>query len=261
MNIQTESFLAEADNNATADWAAVGKPHPHESAILHVSGEANYTDDLPELQGTLHAALGLSQKAHARVRGMDLDRVRSAPGVVAVLTAADIPGVNDCGPIIHDDPILADGLVQYVGQPLFMVVADSHDNARRAVRASQVEYDELPAILTPEAARDAQSFVLPPMQLRRGDAQAALAAAPHVLRGTLNVGGQEQFYLEGQVAYAIPQEDRGMLVQCSTQHPSEMLHVVAHALGWSSHQVRVECRRMGGGFGGKESQSAMWAAA
>ena len=261
MNIQTESFLAEASGTTAAEWTAVGKPHPHESAILHVSGEANYTDDLPELKGTLHAALGLSQKAHANVRGMDLDRVRSAPGVVAVLTAKDIPGINDCGPIIHDDPILADGLVQYVGQPLFMVVADSHDNARRAVCAAQVDYDELPAILTPEAARDAQSFVLPPMQLRRGDAQAALAAAPHLLRGTLNVGGQEQFYLEGQVAYAIPQEDRGMLVQCSTQHPSEMLHVVAHALGWSSHQVRVECRRMGGGFGGKESQSAMWAAA
>jgi xanthine dehydrogenase large subunit len=261
MNIQTESFLAKPATDHAAEWAAVGKPHPHESAILHVSGEATYTDDLPELQGTLHAALGLSQKAHANVRGMDLERVRSAPGVVAVLTAKDIPGVNDCGPIIHDDPILADGLVQYVGQPLFMVVADSHDNARRAVRAALVDYDELPAILSPEAARDAQSFVLPPMQLKRGDAQAALAAAPHVLRGQLNVGGQEQFYLEGQVAYAIPQEDRGMLVQCSTQHPSEMLHVVAHALGWSSHQVRVECRRMGGGFGGKESQSALWAAA
>lgn len=257
MNTQSESFLADS----AADWAAVGKPHPHESAILHVSGEANYTDDLPELQGTLHAALGLSQKAHAHVRGMDLERVRAAPGVVAVLTARDIPGVNDCGPIIHDDPIFADGLVQYVGQPLFVVVADSHDNARRAVRAALVDYDELPAILTPEAARDAQSFVLPTMQLTRGDAQAALASAPHMLRGQLHVGGQEQFYLEGQVAYAIPQEDRGMLVQCSTQHPSEMLHVVAHALGWASHQVRVECRRMGGGFGGKESQSALWAAA
>ncbi|MET0961863.1 MAG: xanthine dehydrogenase molybdopterin binding subunit, partial [Noviherbaspirillum sp.] len=239
----------------------VGKPHPHESAILHVSGEAAYTDDLPELQGTLHAALGLSQKAHAQVRAMDLERVRAAPGVLAVLTARDIPGLNDCGPIIHDDPIFADGLVQYVGQPMFMVVADSHDNARRAVRAAQIDYEELPAILTPQAARDARSFVLPPMRLARGDAQAALAAAPRRLRGQLQVGGQEQFYLEGQIAYAIPQEDRGMLVQCSTQHPSEMLHVVAHALGLASHQVRVECRRMGGGFGGKESQSALWAAA
>jgi len=256
MNIQNESFIKQG-----ADWAEVGRAHPHESALLHVSGEASYTDDLPELQGTLHAALGLSQKAHAKVRNMDLDRVRGAPGVVAVLTAQDIPGVNDCGPIIHDDPILADGLVQYVGQPLFLVVADSHDNARRAARLGMVDYEELPAVLTPKAARDAQSFVLPPMQLRRGDAQAALQAAPRRLRGELHVGGQEQFYLEGQIAYAIPQEDRGMLVQCSTQHPSEMLHVVAHALGLSSHQVRVECRRMGGGFGGKESQSALWATA
>ena len=148
MNTQSESFLADS----AADWAAVGKPHPHESAILHVSGEANYTDDLPELQGTLHAALGLSQKAHAHVRGMDLERVRAAPGVVAVLTASDIPGVNDCGPLIHDDPNFADGLVQYVGQPLFMVVADSHDNARRAVRAARVDYDELPAVASIEAA-------------------------------------------------------------------------------------------------------------
>ena len=256
MNIQNESFIKQG-----ADWAEVGRAHPHESALLHVSGEASYTDDLPELQGTLHAALGLSQKAHAKVRNMDLDRVRGAPGVVAVLTAQDIPGVNDCGPIIHDDPILADGLVQYVGQPLFLVVADSHDNARRAARLGMVDYEELPAVLTPKAARDAQSFVLPPMQLQRGDAQAALQAAPRRLRGELHVGGQEQFYLEGQIAYAIPQEDRGMLVQCSTQHPSEMLHVVAHALGLSSHQVRVECRRMGGGFGGKESQSALWATA
>ena len=256
MNIQTESFIKQG-----ADWAEVGRAHPHESALLHVAGEASYTDDLPELQGTLHAALGLSQKAHAKVRGIDLDRVRAAPGVVAVLTAQDIPGINDCGPIIHDDPILADGLVQYVGQPLFLVVADSHDHARRAARLGVVDYEELPAILTPKAARDAQSFVLPPMQLTRGDALAALQAAPRRLRGELHVGGQEQFYLEGQVAYAIPQEDRGMLVQCSTQHPSEMLHVVAHALGWSSHQVRVECRRMGGGFGGKESQSALWATA
>ncbi len=260
MNIQTESFIKQGVKQG-ADWAEVGRAHPHESALLHVAGEASYTDDLPELQGTLHAALGLSQKAHAKVRAIDLDKVRSAPGVVAVLTAQDIPGVNDCGPIIHDDPILADGLVQYVGQPLFLVVADSHDNARRAARLGMVDYEELPAILTPKAARDAQSFVLPPMQLRRGDAQAALEAAPRRLRGELHVGGQEQFYLEGQIAYAIPQEDRGMLVQCSTQHQSEMLHVVAHALGLSSHQVRVECRRMGGGFGGKESQSALWATA
>ena len=262
MNTHTDAFL-KTDSAAPVDrgsWAEVGQSHPHESAALHVLGEATYTDDIPEAQGTLHAALGMSQKAHARLRSVNLEAVRNATGVVAVYTASDIPGTNDCGPIIHDDPILADGLVQYVGQPIFVVVADSHDNARRAVRKAVVDYDELPAILTPQAAHAAKSYVLPPMHLARGDVASAFANAPHKLRGELLVGGQEQFYLEGQISYAIPKEGNGMLVQCSTQHPSEMQHVVAHALGLHAHNVVVECRRMGGGFGGKESQSALWAA-
>jgi xanthine dehydrogenase large subunit len=245
----------------TAAWTAVGVSKAHESARLHVLGQADYTDDIDEVRGTLHAALGLSSKAHAKILAIDLDGVRASRGVVAVYTAEDIPGTNDCGPIIHDDPILADGLVQYVGQPVFVVVADSHDNARRAAKKGVVTYEELPAILTPQAARKAQSYVLPPMRLARGDAQAAFDKAPHSVKGELHVGGQEQFYLEGQIAYAIPQENDGMQVLCSTQHPSEMQHVVAHALGLHSHHVVVECRRMGGGFGGKESQSALWAAA
>jgi xanthine dehydrogenase large subunit len=244
-----------------ATWAEVGQSRPHESARLHVLGQATYTDDIPEVQGTAHAALGLSTMAHATVSGMDLGAVRQSPGVLAVLTARDIPGTNDCGPIIHDDPILADGLVEYIGQPLFIVVADSHDNARRAARRAVIDYSPLPAILTPQEARAAESYVLPPMQLKRGDFQAAFEQAPRKLKGQLFVGGQEQFYLEGQISYAIPKEDNGMLVLCSTQHPSEMQHVVAHALGRHSHHVVVECRRMGGGFGGKESQSALWAAA
>ncbi|MGZ8289132.1 MAG: xanthine dehydrogenase molybdopterin binding subunit [Telluria sp.] len=245
----------------TAAWGMVGKARAHESAELHVLGQATYTDDIPEVQGTLHAALGLSAKPHARIAGMDLAPVRASRGVVAVYTAEDIPGTNDCGPIIHDDPIFADGLVQYVGQPMFVVVADTHDNARRAARLAKVNYDELPAILTPQAAKAAQSYVLPPMHLQRGDWQGAFERAPHSVKGELHVGGQEQFYLEGQIAYAVPKENKGMLVQCSTQHPSEMQHVVAHALGVHSHNIVVECRRMGGGFGGKESQSALWAAA
>ncbi|MCS0590504.1 xanthine dehydrogenase molybdopterin binding subunit [Massilia norwichensis] len=245
----------------TAAWTAVGVSKAHESARLHVLGQADYTDDIAEVRGTLHAALGLSAKAHANILALDLDAVRASRGVVAVYTARDIPGTNDCGPIIHDDPILADGLVQYVGQPIFIVVADSHDNARRAAKKGVVTYEELPAILTPQAARKAQSYVLPPMHLARGDVKSAFERAPHTVKGELHVGGQEQFYLEGQIAYAIPQENDGMLVQCSTQHPSEMQHVVAHALGLHSHHVVVECRRMGGGFGGKESQSALWAAA
>jgi len=241
-------------------WKAVGVPRQHESAELHVLGQATYTDDIPELQGTLHAALGLSSKAHARITAMDLAPVRNSLGVVAVYTAEDIVGTNDCGPIIHDDPILSAGEVLYVGQPIFIVVADSHDNARRAARRAVIDYQELPAIFTPQEAKAAQSYVLPPMQLKRGDYQTAFDMAPRVVKGQLFVGGQEQFYLEGQIAYAIPREDSGMLVQCSNQHPSEMQHVVAHAIGVHSHKVQVECRRMGGGFGGKESQSALWAA-
>ncbi|WP_428995993.1 xanthine dehydrogenase molybdopterin binding subunit [Paraburkholderia ferrariae] len=242
---------------------ALGAPLPHESADAHVSGEARYTDDIPELHGTVHAALGLARHAHARIVALDLDRVRSSPGVLAVLTAADIPGENDCGPVVHDDPVLASDAVQYLGQPVFAVIATSHELARRAaaLAASEdvVRYAPLEPVLSIEEARTRQHYVLPPLRLVRGAPDAALAAAPHRLAGTFAVGGQEQFYLEGQVAYALPQEQTGMLVYSSTQHPSEMQQVVAHLLGWPAHRVSCECRRMGGGFGGKESQSALFA--
>ena len=234
-------------------------PLPHESAHLHVSGEATYTDDIPELAGTLYCALGLSAKAHARIEKFDLSAVKTAPGVVAVLTAQDIPGKNDCGPIIADDPILANDKVQFIGQPVFAVVAESYEAARRAARLGKIEYRELSAVLTPQEAKQQQSYVVPPMHLTRGDPAARLAAAPHKLTGQLYVGGQEQFYLEGQISYAIPKEDNSLHVHCSTQHPTEMQHVIAHALHLHSNQVTVELRRMGGGFGGKESQSALFA--
>ncbi len=243
--------------NSPAPMAAPA-PHPHESAHLHVSGEATYTDDIPELAGTLHCALGLSAKAHARIQSMDLAAVTDAPGVVAVLTAADIPGENNCGPIVHDDPILAEDRVQYVGQPLFAVVAESYEAARRAARKAVVVYQELPAVLTPAEARRQQSYVVPPMRLTRGNPTRALESAPHRLSGEFQVGGQEQFYLEGQIAYVAPREDNGLQIWCSTQHPTEMQQVVCHALNLRSHQVLVEMRRMGGGFGGKESQSALF---
>ena len=179
--------------------------------------------------------------------------------MVAVVTAADIPGVNDCGPIVADDPILADGLAQYVGQPVFAVVAESQTAARKAVRLAKIDYRPLPAILDVADGKRQQSWVLPPMQLRRGDAAAALARAPHKLKGGFSVGGQEQFYLEGQISYVAPREDGCLHLWCSTQHPTEMQHVVAHALGLDFNQVVVEMRRMGGGFGGKESQSAIFA--
>ncbi|MBB5191329.1 xanthine dehydrogenase large subunit [Silvimonas terrae] len=238
---------------------SVGKALPHESATLHVTGTAAYTDDLPELTGTLHGALGLASIAHGRVVRMELDAVRAYPGVIAVIMASDIPGANNCGVVIHDEPILADHDIQFYGQPLFAVAARSHDAARRAARLAKIEYESLPAILEMDEAIAAQSWVLPPADMKRGDAVAALASAPRRLSGFAKVGGQEHFYLEGQVAFAVPRPDDSMHVYCSTQHPTEMQHLVAQALGWRSHQVSVECRRLGGGFGGKESQSGQWA--
>ncbi|MDZ7857582.1 xanthine dehydrogenase molybdopterin binding subunit [Sphaerotilus sp.] len=242
--------------------STVGTSRPHESAHLHVAGAAPYIDDIAEVAGTLHAALGLSPLAHGRLLALDLDRVRAMPGVVAVLSAADIPGTNDCGPIVHDDPILARDTVTWRGQPMFAVIARTRGDARRAAAlAAQVATVEpLPAVLDPLEAHALQQYVVPPMHLVRGDAAAAIAGAPHQFEGRFSLGGQEQFYLEGQIAYAIPQENDGLLVHSSTQHPTEMQHVVAHALGLSAHQVQVQCRRMGGGFGGKESQSALFAA-
>ena len=239
----------------------LGQSRPHESAHLHVAGAAPYIDDLPELAGTLHAALGLSPVAHGKLLGIDLALLRSQPGVVAVYTAGDIPGSNDCGPIVQDDPILADGVLRHVGQPVFAVIATTRQAARRAAALAPTVLNiaPLPAVLTALQAHARQQYVVPPMHLARGDADTALAAAPHRLQGSFSLGGQEQFYLEGQISYAIPQEDGGLLVHCSTQHPSEMQHLVAHALGLASHRVQVQCRRMGGGFGGKESQSALFA--
>ncbi|MCX4160248.1 MULTISPECIES: xanthine dehydrogenase molybdopterin binding subunit [Paraburkholderia] len=262
MNQQAEPFLKDAQNldDLINDFTQVHVSRPHESAHLHVSGRATYTDDIPVVAGTLHAALGLSTKAHARIVSMSFDAVRATPGVIAVLTAEDIPGANDVGPIIHgDDPILADGIVQYVGQPFFIVVATSHDTARLGARRAEIVYEELPAIMTAQQARAADSRVLPPMKLARGDAGTKIARAAHRDAGEMLLGGQEQFYLEGQISYAVPKDDDGMHIWCSTQHPTEMQHLVAHALGIASHNVLVECRRMGGGFGGKESQSGLFA--
>jgi len=241
--------------------SAAGRALPHESARLHVAGQAPYIDDLPELAGTLHAALGLSPVAHGRILSIDVAGLRAQPGVVAVLTAADIPGVNDCGAIVHDEPILAVGVVQSLGQPMFAVLCANRETARRvaAMAKAFVQIEPLPALLTPQAAHAAGQYVVPPMHLQRGDVDAAFAQAPHRLQDRFQLGGQEQFYLEGQISYAIPKENQGMLVHCSTQHPSEMQHNVAHALGVHAHHVQIECRRMGGGFGGKESQSAIFA--
>ncbi len=239
--------------------ALIGEALPHESAHLHVAGEARYIDDIVEPRGTLHAALGRSTKPHARIIALDLEGVRTAAGVIAVLTAAGIPGVNDCGPVVHDDPILADGMVQYAGQPIFAVVATRVKSARQAALRARIEYADLPAILTIDEALAAQSFVLPTEHLTRGDAATAIAGATHRLRGSFRCGGQDHFYLEGQVSLALPREDGTMLVHSSTQHPAEVQLLVAHALDIHAHDVTVECRRMGGAFGGKESQASLFA--
>ena len=246
-------------STANQNGIAMGAPEPHESAHLHVSGEAIYIDDMPELCGTLHAALGMGERAHARVLALDLAAVRAFPGVVDVLTANDIPGNNTCGPILADDPILAENIVSYLGQPIFAVIANSRDSARRAARRAIVEYADLPAELSPQNARENDSLVIPAMHRARGDVLKALALATRKISGRFSVGGQEHFYLEGQISYAAPTENDGMRLWCSTQHPTEMQHLVAHALKLRAHQVMVETRRMGGGFGGKESQSAQFA--
>ncbi len=234
---------------------SVARPLPHDAARLHVTGTARYVDDVPVPAGTLSLAFGISSVARGRITGMDLGAVRMAPGVVAVLTADDLPFANDVSPSIHDEPLLATGEVFYVGQPIYCVVATSHLAARKAARLGKIEYEELPALLTIDDALAADSrFEDGPRIYAKGDVEAALAGAAHVVEGRVEMGGQEHFYLEGQAALALPQEGGDMIVQSSTQHPTEIQHKVAEALGVPMNAVRVEIRRMGGGFGGKESQ-------
>jgi xanthine dehydrogenase large subunit len=233
----------------------------HESAHLHVSGQALYTDDIPLPVNTLHAAFGLSTIAHGRIRFMDFASVLATPGVVAVTTAADVPGENNYGSAVHDDPIFAPGLVEYAGAPVFAVAANSYPIARKAVRRARIDYEPLPAILDIRAALAADARVLPSQHLVRGRPREILERVPHRLRGTVHIGGQDHFYLEGQIAIAMPQEDGAMLIQSSTQHPSEVQQIVARALAKHANQITVQCRRMGGGFGGKETQPALIAAA
>ena len=244
-------------------FPASGRDAPHESARAQVAGAATYIDDMPELQGTLHAAPILSTVAHGKLRGVDARAARTMPGVVAVLLAEDIPGDAMLASFAGDEPIFARDTVQHIGQVVGLVVARSVMQARRAARKVVLDIEALPAVLSVQQALAAQSYVLPPVFVRRGDVQAGLQAAKHTLRGSLEVGGQEHFYLEGQVAYAVPQAQGQWLIHSSTQHPGEVQHWVAHALGLHNHAVRVECRRMGGGFGGKETQAghvAVWAA-
>lgn len=236
----------------------VGKSITHESAHLHVSGKANYVDDIPEVEGTLYAGLGLAEIAHGKIINMDLSAVWQAEGVVSVLTGIELLH-NNCGPVVADEPIIATDTVSFFGQVIFVVVAKTYQQAQQASRLAKVTYEALEPILTIEQAIARQSWILPPVQLTAGDANAKLAVAPYRLQGMAQVGGQEHFYLEGQICYAYPKEEDMLQVLCSTQHPTEMQLLISEAVGYGMHQVSVEVRRMGGGFGGKESQSAQWA--
>lgn len=234
---------------------SVSKPHPHDAARLHVSGSARYIDDIPRPADTLHLAFGVSTIAHGRITSMDLSQVHSAKGVIAVVTADDLPFANDVSPSPAPEPLLSDGTVHFVGQPIFLVVAESHLEARAAARLGQITYDEEPALLTIEDALAADSrFEEGPRIYARGDVISGFDKAEETLEGSIEIGGQEHFYLEGQAALAFPQEGGDMVVHSSSQHPTEIQHKVADALGVPMHAVRCEVRRMGGGFGGKESQ-------
>ena len=240
--------------------SVVRRPLRHDSAPKHVAGSAAFVDDIREPEGLLHIAVGGAPAAAGQLIGVDLDAVRTAPGVIAVLTAKDVPGKNDVGPVMHDDPIFIDSHIQFHGQVVFAVVARTRDEARRAARIAKLAAATGTHCVSVDDALATGTPVLPDYTFRKDDSASALATSPHRLAGRLRIGGQEHFYLEGQVSLAIPGEDGDMLIYTSTQHPSEMQHLIAHALNIPVGAVTVEVRRMGGAFGGKETQAAQWAA-
>ena len=252
-----EKYLA---NPATQP--ATGRSMVHESARAQVAGGATYIDDIAEVKGTLHAAPILSNVPHGTLRGVNATEALQMEGVRGIVLAGDIPGDPILATFVHDEPIFARDTVEHVGQVIGLVVADTVMQARRAARKVKLDIAPLPAILDVREALAQGSFVLEPVTVRRGEPEQRIAQAPHRLTGSLEVGGQEHFYLEGQVAYALPLEQDQWWVHSSTQHPAEVQHWIAHALGLENHDVKVECRRMGGGFGGKETQAghiAVWA--
>ena len=246
--------------------AHMGASVVHESAVGHVTGLAPYIDDLPLVQGSLHAAPILSDQAHAELIEVQTAEALAMPGVHAILTAQTLKQwsiSNHLATPLEDEPIFAEERLLHKGQVVGLVVAESHWLARAAARRVRLVSTPLRAILSIDQALEAKSFVLPPVHLKRGDVAKALQGSSHQLKGRFALGGQEHFYLESQAAYALPQEQGQVFIHSSTQHPGEVQHWVAHALGVPNHKVRVECRRMGGGFGGKETQAgqvAVWAA-
>lgn len=238
---------------------SIGTPLPHESATLHVTGAALFTDDLVgRTRDVLHAHPVQAPHAHARITRLDPAPAYDVPGVVRVLTGADVPGVNDAG-VRHDEPLFPDE-VMFHGHAVCWVLAESLEAARLGAAAVEVDYEPLPAVVDLRDAIAAESFQGNRLLLERGDAEAALAGAAHVFEGETEMAGQEHFYLETQASLAHVDESGQVFVQCSTQHPTEAQEIVAHVLGRHSHDVTVQCLRMGGGFGGKEMQSHGFAA-
>ena len=231
----------------------------HESAEKHVTGKAAYIDDLKAPADALHVALGLSPVAHGTLTALDLEAVKQAPGVVDVITFHDVPSHTDIGPVFPGDPIFVDQEISYAGQCIFAVAATSLQAARRAVTLAKLSIDEQPASLDPVAAAERNDVVRPTHVQERGDWQTELRQAEQTIEGELFIGGQEHFYLEGQACLVLPTEDEGVIVHTSNQHPSETQKLVAEVLGIPFHAVTVEVRRMGGGFGGKETQASPWA--
>lgn len=253
--------LLEKAEERTSASQVVGKSYKHDSAEKHVAGTATYIDDMIEPYGTLHVAPGYaSHEACGRLVTVDLSAVRAAAGVVAVLEAADIPGVNDCSPAMGDDPVLVSDRIAFHGQLVFLVVAESRLQARKAVKLARIEVDAETPLVSVADALKAEQTVLPDYEFRRGTPEDTLGRSAHTVTSSFALGGQEHFYLEGQMAFAVPGEDGDMLVHSSTQHPTEVQHTVAKVLGVDEAAVTVEVRRMGGAFGGKESQANQWAA-
>ena len=241
--------------------ATLHTPSRHDSGPKHATGTAEYIDDMIEPVGTMHAYLGLSTVPHGEILAMDFSAVLAAPGVIGVLTNNDVPGELDISSAhVHDEPLFANGEVHFWGQPIFAVIAETRDQARRAAHLAKVDYKNLPFFTDVRAAQAAGGkLVTKPLKLERGEVDAGLAAAPKRAKGAITIGGQDHFYLEGQIALAIPGEDEDVILHSSTQHPSEVQLIVANALGIRQNAVTVNVRRMGGGFGGKETQGNLFA--
>ncbi len=232
---------------------------PHDSAILHVAGKSEFIDDIAPLPGELHVEVVLSAKAHAKIRKIEARKAKAVSGFVAIFTAKDLHH-NVWGTIFQDQPLLADGEVRFVGESIALVAASTREAAQAARDLVEVEYEELPALLSIQAARKAQSFLGFQRKIERGEVKKQLETAPKKLEGQIIIRGADHFYLESQCAIAYPKEGQAIEVHSSSQHPSETQHVVAHALGLAYGDVVCVVKRMGGAFGGKESQAAPYAA-